>query len=98
MVTLDAFTNSVARTAPPEGLNMPLQALWWARKGDWDKAHNLVMNDNSREAAWVHAYLHRVEGDLPNARYWYRRAGEPAADAGLEAEWSAISGALLARW
>jgi len=76
---------------------MPLQSLWWARKGDWDKAHKLVMDDSSREAAWVHAYLHRVEGDLPNARYWYRQAALPAADGTLDGEWTAITEALLAR-
>ena len=97
MVTLDAFAQSVGRAAPPPDLSGLLQALWWARKGDWGKAHKLAMDDGSRDAAWVHAYLHRVEGDLPNARYWYRQAEQPAADGTLEAEWSAISGALLAR-
>ena len=92
-----SFDNSLARYQPPSALSAPLQALWWARKGDWDKAHKLMMDDGSREAAWVHAYLHRVEGDLPNARYWYRQAGRPAAEGALDAEWSAITEALLAR-
>ena len=97
MVTLDAFTQNAGQAAPPERLSVPLQALWWARKGDWDKAHKLVMDDESREAAWVHAYMHRVEGDLPNARYWYRQAGQPACNGAPEAEWRAITEALLAR-
>jgi hypothetical protein len=90
------FQQSVSRDTPPAGLSGPLQALWWARKDEWEKAHTLVMKDDSAEAAWVHAYLHRVEGDLPNARYWYGTAGRPAADGALDAEWSAIAAALLA--
>ena len=96
-MSLDAFTQSVVQLAPPSGLSAPLQALWWARKGDWDKAHKLAMGGSGRDAAWVHAYLHRVEGDLPNAGYWYRQAGQPAAEGALDAEWSAITQALLAR-
>jgi hypothetical protein len=81
---------------PAAGLGAPLQALWWAAKGDWEKAHTIVMNDESAEAAWVHAYLHRVEGDLGNAGYWYRRAGKPAQTSPLDAEWAEITQALLA--
>ena len=95
MVTPEAFKSSLANEAPPPGLQAPLAGLWWAKKGDWDKAHNLVQDDDSREAAWVHAYLHRVEGDVGNARYWYRRAGKPLAAGELDAEWAAIAAALL---
>ena len=91
-----AFKASVAKQTPPGDLAPPAQALWWAAKGDWDKAHTIVMKDESREAAWVHAYLHRVEGDLPNAGYWYRTAGKPVASGALDAEWSAIVAGLLA--
>jgi len=66
-------------------------------EGEWEKAHTIVMNDDSREAAWVHAYLHRVEGDLPNAGYWYRTAGQPVASGELAREWGDIAGALLGR-
>ncbi len=90
------FKASLAKQAPPRDLAPSVEALWWAAKGEWDKAHKIVMNDDSREAAWVHAYLHRVEGDLPNAGYWYRTAGKPVCRETLEAEWSAITGALLA--
>jgi hypothetical protein len=95
VVTPAAFTASVAKAAPPRDLAPPVQALWWAAKGEWDKAHGLVMNDESREAAWVHAYLHRVEGDLPNASYWYRTAGRPVCSDALDTEWSAIATDLL---
>ncbi len=94
-MTSQDFKDSVASGAPPPGLTAPLQALWWAAKGDWDKAHKIVMDDESAEAAWVHAYLHRVEGDLPNARYWYGQAKRAVATGTLEAEWTAISADLL---
>ena len=85
---------SLADPAPGAALSPPLAALWWAAKGDWDAAHKIVMNEETREAAWVHAYLHRVEGDLGNAGYWYRQAGQPVAKDSLEAEWERITAAL----
>jgi hypothetical protein len=88
------FKNSITSKAPPN-LAPPLQSLWWAAKGDWDTAHKIVMGEEGADAAWVHAYLHRVEGDLANAGYWYRTAGKPVAKGPLEAEWEAISVALL---
>jgi hypothetical protein len=89
------FRESVSASAPPADTSPSLAALWWAQKGDWKKAHAIVMNDESVEAAWVHAYLHRVEGDLPNAGYWYRAAGKPVEMGPLEAEWDAIVAVLL---
>ena len=89
------FKSSLTGSKPPADLTAPLQSLWWAAKGDWDKAHKIVMDDETAEAAWVHAYLHRVEGDLPNARYWYAEAKREAATGTLEAEWAAISKDLL---
>ena len=86
---------SLSDAAPSATLSPPLAALWWAAKGDWDKAHTVVMNDEGPAAAWVHAYLHRLEGDLPNAGYWYRAAGKPVETGPLEAEWNAIVAALL---
>ncbi|MBL8698864.1 MAG: hypothetical protein JNK67_10855 [Alphaproteobacteria bacterium] len=92
------FKASVARATPPDELDRPLKALWHAAKGDWDAAHKLVQQDEGEPRHdWVHAYLHRVEGDLSNAGYWYRRAGKPAARGALEAEWDAIAFDLLAR-
>jgi hypothetical protein len=85
---------TLSDAAPAPDLAPPLAAMWWAAKGDWDKAHKIAQDDEGRDAAWVHAYLHRVEGDLSNAGYWYRRAGKPAATDSLEAEWERIVSAL----
>jgi hypothetical protein len=89
------FRASLSGTAPAAGLEPPLVALWWAAKGQWDDAHKIVQDEDTKEAAWVHAYLHRVEGDLGNAGYWYRQASQPVAKDSLEAEWERIVSALL---
>lgn len=89
------FIASLDGAAPAPELRAPLAGLWWAGKGDWDRAHKIVQDESSREAAWVHAYLHRVEGDLGNAGYWYRQAGQVAAKDSLEAEWQRIAATLL---
>lgn len=88
----------VARSgsAPPDGLDLALRALWWAAGGDWARAHETAQQGKDAAAAWVHAWLHRQEGDLSNADYWYRRAGRRRMEGPLEAEWSAIAEALLA--
>ncbi|MCJ9702696.1 hypothetical protein [Bradyrhizobium sp. SHOUNA76] len=95
VVNVAAFIASLDGAAPAPDLNAPLAGLWWAAKGDWDRAHKIVQDESSREAAWVHAYLHRVEGDLGNAGYWYRQAGQIAAKDSLEAEWERMVSALL---
>ncbi len=82
---------------PPSGLPPALRALWWAARGEWERAHGIVMDEDDADAAWVHAHLHRFEGNISNARHWYRRAGHPVATGPLEAEWEAITAALLAR-
>ena len=89
------FKASLSAAAPAPQLGAPLAALWWAARGDWDQAHRIVQDEETSQAAWVHAYLHRVEGDLGNAGYWYRRTGKPAATGSLEAEWEAIASTLL---
>jgi hypothetical protein len=89
------FKRSLSKPEPPSGLSPALVALWWAGKNDWRKAHKLVMSEDGAECAWVHAYLHRLEGDLDNARYWYRQARRPAADGELADEWAAIVAALM---
>ena len=89
------FRASLSGTAPASTFAPPLAGLWWAAKGDWDRAHKIVQDDPSREAARVHAYLHRVEGDLGNAGYWYRQAGQPVAKDTLQAEWERIASALI---
>ena len=94
-MTLAEFRRALSRRTAPGGLSPELTALWWAAKGDWNKAHELVMDASGQDAAWIHAYLHRFEGDLDNARYWYRRAGRTPATGPLEAEWDAIATILL---
>ena len=89
------FRASITGSMPSPTLTPPLKALWWAAKGDWDQAHKIVQDEGDADAAWVHAYLHRVEGDLGNAGYWYRQAGQPVAKDSLEAEWGRIVSALL---
>jgi hypothetical protein len=91
-VTLEEFQRSGNE---PPGLTPALRALWQDAKGKWDEAHRIAQEDNSREAAWVHAYLHRKEGDLSNARYWYARAGRAAYPGSLEEEWRDIVRSLL---
>lgn len=92
------FRASIGREAvPPEG-SAALQALWHDARGEWDVAHARAQAEPNRDGAWVHAYLHRKEGDLANAGYWYARAGRkmPAANVTLEAEWAEIAQALCA--
>src|SRR5215467_2528983 len=95
-MTLSEFRRSLAGSKPPAALSPALLAIWWAGKDDWDKAHRIVMDEGGKDCAWVHAYLHRVEGDLGNARYWYGQAGKPVAAGALEEEWMSIASALLA--
>ena len=89
------FRTSLSDAAPAPDLDAPLAGLWWAAKGSWDQAHKIVQDESSADAAWVHAYLHRVEGDLGNAGYWYRQAGRPVATDSPESEWERIVAALL---
>ncbi len=94
-MTVDAFRDSLGAAMPPAGLSAPLLALWWDARGDWNRAHEAAQASEDADGAWVHAYLHRKEGDLANAGYWYRRAGKPAAKGSLDDEWAAIAGALI---
>jgi hypothetical protein len=91
-----SFAGSVSAGTPPAGLSQALEALWWDRKGDWGKAHEAAQAKEDPAGCWVHAYLHRKEGDLGNAGYWYRRAGRPPAEGTLDDEWAIIAKALLA--
>jgi hypothetical protein len=94
-MTPSAFKRSLSDKKPPSGLSAALTALWWAGNDSWDKAHDVVMNDEGTDCAWVHAYLHRVEGDRDNARYWYRQARREPATGDVAAEWASIAAALL---
>jgi hypothetical protein len=95
VVSVADFRASLSGATPAPGLDAPLAGLWWAAKGQWDAAHKIVQDEPGADAAWVHAYLHRVEGDLGNAGYWYRQAGQPVAKDSLETEWERIGSALL---
>ncbi len=89
------FTNSLTENNPPSGLSDYLIALWYDGKGEWETAHTLINDKVDRESAWVHAYLHRKEGDSFNAAYWYRKAGKAICEKSLEAEWEILVTALL---
>lgn len=89
------FKASLASSEPPAGLSLAMQALWWDAKGDWHKAHACAQMQEDANGAWVHAYLHRKEGDTFNAGYWYRQARKPPFTGSLEAEWEALAKALL---
>ncbi len=93
---LREFRVSLDGAVPPDAVSLPLQALWWEAKGDWEKAHECAQADPGPLAAAVHAYLHRKEPDLANARYWYNRAGRPPATATLDQEWDSLAVELLA--
>ena len=96
-MTLAEFERSLGAAEPPASLPLALQALWWDSKDDWDKAHECAQADEGNPSCdWVHAYLHRKEGDASNAGYWYRRAGKPVAKSTLPEEWRAIVQALIA--
>jgi hypothetical protein len=94
-VDLAAFKESLKGVAPPEGLTPALQALWWDGKGDWDKAHHCVDSEDGKDAARVHAYLHRKEGDQANAGYWYNTVGIAPFNGTLDAEWAELLAARL---
>ena len=95
-MTLDEFRQSLTGSqTPPAGVAPLLQALWHDAKGDWDRAHSLAQEIETKDGAWVHAYLHRKEGDLGNAGYWYRRAARELFAGTLDDEWAEIVTALL---
>ena len=96
-MTLDHFRRTLTDAAPPQSLTAPLRALWFDGHGDWNQAHNVAQDVEDATGAWVHAYLHRKEGDLQNAEYWYRRAGKPVATSALDDEWAAMVTLLLSR-
>jgi len=87
---LSSFKQSLAKAAPPEGLSFAQQALWWDAKGNWDKAHECAQERDDRDGMRVHAYLHRKEGDLSNAGYWYRRCGASLFAGSLAEEWETL--------
>lgn len=89
-MTIVSFKESLATDKPPAEASLHLKALWYDAKGEWDMAHTQIQDMEDSNAAWVHAYLHRKEGDMANAGYWYRRAGKNMPGITLEKEWENI--------
>lgn len=94
-MTLEEFKSSLKNFDPPNGLSHLLKALWYDGKNNWEMAHNIAQDINSNDGSWVHAYLHRKEGDLGNASYWYSRAGRRMPEVSLEEEWDGIVSEFL---
>jgi hypothetical protein len=94
-MTFEDFNNSLTVSEPPVQLTPALAGLWWDAKGDWKQAHERAQEDEGPDASWVHAYLHRKEGDQENAAYWYRRAKKPICREPLDAEWRHIVSDLV---
>ena len=93
-MTLEEFRATLSAPTPPS-VSKALQALWHDARGEWDAAHGIANDVDDKTGAWVHAYLHRKEGDAANAGYWYERAGKSPAQTSLDEEWVEISRALL---
>ena len=97
MTAMDLARSAASDATPPAGISTAARALWFARAGQWDAAHDLCQEITGSAGSWIHAYLHREEGDLSNAAYWYSRAGKPvpAAAVSLADEWMEIAGELI---
>ncbi len=92
---MEAFIKSLSQNTAPENIDILLNSLWFDAKGDWHKAHELINDLTGKDAAWLHAYLHRKEGDEGNAAYWYRRAGKAFSHQTLAEEWTDLTNAFL---
>ena len=93
--SFESFRTRLDDKTVPHGISGALTGLWHDANGDWNTAHRVIQASNSEEDAWVHAYLHRKEGDIDNAHYWYRRCNRQPAIEPLEIEWATIAVALL---
>lgn len=93
-MTLEEFRKSVENPEPPK-VSVLLLSLWYDARGDWGKSHELAQEVNTPDGSWIHAYLHRKEGDKFNAQYWYNRANRKMPDYSLGEEWKEIAEALL---
>ena len=89
-MTFEQFQQSLSQSSPPPAISKHLESLWYDAKGDWEQSHNIIQEINDSDASWIHAYLHRKEGDTWNADYWYSRAGKTRPGITLEAEWEKI--------
>ena len=88
-MTFEQFLLSLQNNHPPE-LSDYLESLWYDKKGNWDKAHQIVQEIPDKDGSWVHAYLHRVEGDVWNSNYWYTKAGKKMPEMPLNEEWESL--------
>jgi hypothetical protein len=96
-MTLQEFKTSLQATTPPQKLPPLLEALWFDGKGKWHEAHAVAQDIENADGSWIHAYLHRKEGDEGNARYWYNRAGKKFPKLTLEEEWGELVAYFLNR-
>ena len=96
-MTLADFEKTLSQDTPPHDIDPLLTALWHERKGDWESSHDIAQDIHTPDGSWVHAYLHRVEGDDGNASYWYRRAGKPVPQVSTAEEWRQLVTAFLAK-
>jgi hypothetical protein len=94
-MTFEQFKQSLKDSNPPVDINPLLESLWHDAKGDWEASHNIAQDIHTNDGSWIHAYLHRKEGDLSNAGYWYQRAGKPTCRQSLEQEWESLVKAFL---
>ncbi len=94
-MNLDDLKRSVDNDTPPKGISKLCKAMWYDAKEDWDTAHQIAQSVDSRDGSWVHAYLHRKEGDISNASYWYHMAGRKMPQTTSEEEWKEIALELI---
>jgi hypothetical protein len=94
-MNFETFQQSINATAPPQNISVYLLAMWYDANGNWEKAHAMADSLNDATACWVHAYLHRKEGDYGNANYWYSRGNKKMPSVSLPEEWENIVKALL---
>jgi len=95
MQRFEDFLQTLSAQHPPAQLSPLLQAMWYDKKGDWHASHELAQEINTRDGSWIHAYLHRKEGDTGNASYWYHKAGRSMPSTTLDEEWEFITRELL---
>ena len=94
-MNFDQFKESLSLASPPAEVSIHLKALWHDAKGDWQQSHDIIQDINDTTAAWIHAYLHRKEGDIWNADYWYSKAGKKRPTLSLQQEWEMITNELI---
>lgn len=94
-MNIEQLKQSLSHSQPPADASVYISALWYDANGHWQQAHSLIQDIPDKNAAWIHAYLHRKEGDTGNAHYWYNRAGKKLPACSLAEEWEQLATALL---